>query len=395
MKVDHIRFYVEDAAACRNWLVEKLGFRAIAREQTNDSYLEVVQAGTACLVLGSPKTNQGDIATFLQHHPPGVADLAFWVPDLAAAIRRAEANAARLLQPVQTVALPNGRISWVTIAACGDLTHTLIERTGPTFLLPSNLARTEPSAVVPLEQAVESGTVVGSHSPRRSPIHPQEALLGIDHIVLNVAAGSLDQTVAWYEAVLGLQPDQEFQIETAHSALRSRVMRHPSGNLQLPINEPTSATSQIQEFLEWNGGPGIQHLALEVRDLPHTIGYFHSQGLSTLPVPSAYYAQLRQQAALVLPEDFLQQLEANQLLIDWQDSPATAVLLQTFTQPIFPQPTFFFELIERQVDLADGVRCRAQGFGERNFRALFEAIEREQMKRGSLLQGDRAGQELK
>jgi 4-hydroxyphenylpyruvate dioxygenase len=201
---------------------------------------------------------------------------------------------------------------------------------------------------------------------------------GIDHVVLNVAVGDLEQALSWYEAVLGFQRQQTYTIETDRSGLRSQVMVHPDSGVQFPINEPTSPNSQIQEFLEINQGAGIQHIALQTPKIVEAIAKLRTLGLSFLAIPSAYYSQLSTSSQqLPLSPAELTEIAQQEILVDWQNDGSQALLLQTFTQPIFEQPTFFFELIER--------RQQAQGFGEGNFRALFEAIEREQLKRGSLM----------
>jgi 4-hydroxyphenylpyruvate dioxygenase len=194
---------------------------------------------------------------------------------------------------------------------------------------------------------------------------------------LNVATGDLERALSWYEEVLGFQRQQRFMIETENSGLRSQVMVHPASGVQFPINEPTSANSQIQEFLDVNQGAGIQHIALQTPQIVKAIAQLRHRGLAFLPIPSTYYTQLRtQHQGLPLSTAELEEIAAQQILVDWHNEASQALLLQTFTQPIFEQPTFFFELIER--------RSQAKGFGEGNFRALFEAIEREQLKRGSL-----------
>jgi 4-hydroxyphenylpyruvate dioxygenase len=155
-----------------------------------------------------------------------------------------------------------------------------------------------------------------------------------------------------------------------------------NGDVQLPINEPASANSQIQEFLNVNRGAGIQHIALRTRNIVHAIAQFRASGLSLLPVPKGYYLEIQQRKGLPLSTDELDAIAAQEILVDWKENTffgsnnIIPVLLQIFTQPIFSQPTFFFEFIER--------RYQAQGFGEGNFRALFAAIENEQIKRGSL-----------
>jgi 4-hydroxyphenylpyruvate dioxygenase len=161
-------------------------------------------------------------------------------------------------------------------------------------------------------------------------------------------------------------------------------MLHPLGLVQLPINEPASANSQIQEFLDLNRGAGIQHIALETENLVETIARLRQNGLALIRVPETYYSQLRERPGLPISEAILQAIAAQEILIDWQDDSHSAALLQIFTEPIFDQPTVFLELIERQTSLVNGQLRRAYGFGEGNFRALFEAIERQQIQRGSL-----------
>ena len=218
--------------------------------------------------------------------------------------------------------------------------------------------------------------------------HYQDFFTIIDHAVLNVATGDLERAVKWYQNTLGFQPQQNFEIKTNQSALRSRVMIHPNGNVQLPINEPGSANSQIQEFLDANCGSGIQHIALQTDRILQVVSELRSRGLPFLPVPSTYYSELRQQWESYLSSAEWEAIEVCQVLVDWQKDISEAMLLQIFTQPIFEQPTLFFELIERRKAWVKGQQIQAQGFGEGNFRALFEAIEREQIKRGSLTKGD-------
>ena len=199
-------------------------------------------------------------------------------------------------------------------------------------------------------------------------------------MVLNVRVGDLEKVVSWYEAVLGFQKRQNFAIETERSGLYSQVLVHPDG-VQLPVNEPLCLNSQIQEFLERNRGAGIQHIALSTPRIVRAIARLKTAGLQFLSVPFTYYEQLLQDYPQI--GNLAQEWDAivqQQILVDCQNSPANdltfPLLLQIFTQPIFEQPTFFFEFIERCAS--------ARGFGEGNFRALFEAIEREQIKRSSL-----------
>jgi 4-hydroxyphenylpyruvate dioxygenase len=204
----------------------------------------------------------------------------------------------------------------------------------------------------------------------------------IDHVVLNVEAGDLQEAVSWYEQVLGFQPRQSFTIQTDRSALQSQVL--VCDQVQLPINAPCSSNSQIQEFLTHNRGPGIQHVALRTQDVIHTVAYLRERGIPFLTVPETYYQALQERHHAKTLELDWQALATQQILIDWPLDLPQSLLLQTFTQPIFAQPTFFFEVIERRTYHHQGQMHQAQGFGEGNFQALFEAIEREQEKRGSL-----------
>ena len=374
MEIDHVHFYVEDAQRSRDWFVRTLSFQAVASGANQHTHTEVVKSGPIYLILSSPLSPASPVDQFLRSHPAGVADLAFQVPHLEIVVAKALAQGAKLLQPIQQMQQAQGCCKWAKIAAWGDMSHTLIERSGVTPVLPS-------AELAWNREAVPSHIATPISTRSDTPGIP---LIGIDHVVLNVATGDLEPAVTWYQNVLGLQPQQSFAIQTNRSGLRSQVMVHPSGKVQLPINEPGSANSQIQEFLDVNRGPGVQHIALRTTNIVQTIAQLRNLGVSFLEVPSTYYLQLQQRYGRDLPDADWQAIADQQILVDWQDDDAPAMLLQTFTQPIFGQPTFFFEVIERQVRCLNGQSKQAQGFGEGNFRALFEAIEREQLKRGSL-----------
>jgi 4-hydroxyphenylpyruvate dioxygenase len=353
MKIDHVHFYVEDAKMWRDWFVRHLGFQPVAdRSSSFHTCTEVVKSGAVCFFLSSPLLPTSPVAEFLRKYPPGVADVAFAVEDVEAAIAQAQKYGATILQPTQERQVGRAFLKCGKIAAWGGLTHTLIER----------------SLVICPSSSVNNTN--------------DNTFTAIDHIVLNVAVGELDRAVAWYEKILDFQPQQAFKIKTNRSALHSQVMVSRNGSVQLPINEPASKNSQIQEFLDVNRGPGIQHIALRTTNLVSAIAKFRASGLSLLSVPQTYYTQLKQRPGLPLSPLELEAIAQQEILVDWQEyTPLEGIniaplLLQIFTQPIFEQPTFFFEFIER--------RFQAQGFGEGNFRALFEAIESEQIKRGTL-----------
>ncbi|MDJ0555289.1 MAG: 4-hydroxyphenylpyruvate dioxygenase [Microcoleaceae cyanobacterium MO_207.B10] len=352
MEFDHIHFYLENAIDSRDWFVEKLGFKAISAQTTQDTHTEIINRGQVYFVLSSPITSASSVANFLSLHPPGVADVAFRVGDIESVVAKAAANGAKILQPPtqNSQGLKRAKISgW------GDLSHTLIEKIDDAQILnPTHQLLTD--------------------------------IVDIDHVVLNVAEDNLESALNWYHQILGFQPEQNFDIQTDKSALRSRVMVDVDGGVKFPINEPASANSQVQEFLDANHGAGIQHIALRTGNILGVVGELRSRGLSFLKVPVSYYTNLESKALNYLSKTDWEAVQNYQILLDWQEMISEAMLLQIFTQPIFPEPTIFFEFIERRVSWVDGKLMQAQGFGEGNFKALFEAIEREQMKRGSLVE---------
>ncbi|MEQ9238732.1 4-hydroxyphenylpyruvate dioxygenase [Coleofasciculus sp. E2-BRE-01] len=373
MRIDHIHFYVKDALTCRDWFVQQMGFAFVASGASCHTHTTVVKSGAIYFVLSSAIAPNSPVAQFLRQHPPGVADIAFKVADLEWSLEKLLQRGAKVLQPLQTQVYENGCIKWGKVAAWGDMTHTLVERHSfnPILCFPVQVDwLSEGSTFTPQ-------THHGASLHSTLPQSPTEAFTHIDHIVLNVAAGDLAKAVQWYQQVLDFQPQQVFTIQTEKSGLSSQVMVHPVTGTQLPINEPTSANSQIQEFLDVNGGAGVQHIAIATRNIVGTIAQRRRQGMSFINVPPSYYSQLRDRyPGYNFSTAQWDAIAQQQILVDWQAQSPQALLLQTFTQPIFAEPTFFFEFIER--------RWGAKGFGEGNFRALFEAIEREQMKRGCL-----------
>ena len=382
MRIDHVQFYVDDAEASRDWFVHYLGLQPIASGANHHTRIEVVgthsgkllqgQCQRQCqFVLSSPLTSLSPTAQFLSQHPAGVADIAFLVEDVEAVMERATASGAKVLQPLQEYRHHQGCLRWGKIAAWGSLSHTLIERDDVTSLLP---------VYADVDWEVKF-FVDNDSSDTTQCSDDRTKFTGIDHVVLNVAAGDLERTVTWYKNTLDFQSKQTFKIQTERSALRSQVMVSRNSWVQFAINEPASPNSQIQEFLNVNRGAGIQHIALQTSNLVEVIAQCRRIGLPLLPVPLSYYSQLQQRQGFSLSAAQFEEIAQQQILVDWEDTAvgtvqASPLLLQTFTQPIFGQPTFFFELIER--------RSQARGFGEGNFRALFEAVEREQLKRGSL-----------
>lgn len=359
MNIDHVHFYVEEAEIWRDWFVQVLGFQWIESWSSVNTHTELIQSGTISFQLSSPLTPESPIAHYLRLHPPGVSDVAFRVTNLEAILEQAETIDAPILQPIQIHQSTTGTIKTAQVQGWGDLRHTLIEK------IPSATAL-----------AFCPNTASSLHSP----------LTAIDHIVLNVGLGELEPTIAYYETLFCFQRQQSFSIRTDRSALCSQVLKHPNGPVQFPVNEPASSSSQIQEFLDLNRGAGIQHIALQTKNAIETITQLRQRGLPFLSVPATYYEQLQQRSGFLFAPEEWQCIQSQEILVDWKEDPQAA-LLQAFTHPIFKQPTFFFELIERRAYWKNRCYQQAQGFGEGNFQALFEAIEREQMKRGSLSKG--------
>jgi 4-hydroxyphenylpyruvate dioxygenase len=359
MQIDRVHFYLEDAQKWRDWFVNVMGFQALASDRNSQTQTEIVKSGRVKFVLSSPLSKSSPVAKYLHNHPSGVVDVAFRIDDLESSIEKAIAAGAKLRQPLQQQDFARGRMKWCQITSIANLNHTLVQRIGNPPLLPEISSLEKPELTT-----------------------TENFFTDIDHLVLNVASGELEKTVSWYERVFGFQRKQTFTIKTERSALNSQVMFHPVSGVQFPVNEPISVNSQIQEFLDFNRGAGIQHIALKTKRIIQATQKLRATGLSFLPVPQSYYQKLRQDCKLLpLNNRQWQEIIEQRILVDWQihenpnnqRSNLQPILLQIFTKPIFNQPTFFFELIER--------RERATGFGEGNFQALFEAIEREQFKR--------------
>ncbi|HIK08691.1 MAG TPA: 4-hydroxyphenylpyruvate dioxygenase [Oscillatoriaceae cyanobacterium M33_DOE_052] len=350
MDIYRVHLYVENARYWRDWFVENLYFQAISSTNNNNTHTELVKSGGVRFLISSPRTHTSPVAKFLRQHPPGVGELDFLVNNLELIWERATNSGAKILQPIQE----SKGMKWAKISGWGNLCHTLIEK--PTKTNRDNFQNHH--------VWTERHTLSGSNL---LPL-----FTAIDHAVLNVDTGDLEPALNWYETTLGFQRQQRFKIETAYSGLSSQVLVYPGGGAQLPINEPTSANSQIQEFLDFNNGAGIQHIALSTRDIFATVRHLRNQGVPLIEVPQIYYEELRQRQ-VAMTANQLQQLEELQILADWPKQNPKALLLQTFTRPIFEKPTLFLEIICRYE--------KARGFGEGNFRALFEAVEREQLKR--------------
>jgi 4-hydroxyphenylpyruvate dioxygenase len=351
MYFHHLHFYVRDVAFWRDWFMSQLAFTPVLAHQTLSMIAQQKKAeplaATEILVQGAIEirlSSEGEAAAYLRRHPPGLADVGLATDCFEQVLARSLAHGATLTQPVSVNTAGQRQCQ---LQGWADLRHTLVE---------------------------VSAQWVAAHLAASAT-----RLCSVDHVVLNVPQGELAAASAWYQQVLGLVSTQQFDIATARSGLHSQVLAHPEGTLQMPINEPSSANSQIQEFLHHNRGSGIQHVALRSHDAVAAIAHFRQQGLALISVPQTYYDRLQQRSDCPLPDTSA--ASQQQLLLDWVKGGQQGMLLQTFTQPIFTEPTFFFEIIERGTYVEAGqIKC-AQGFGEGNFQALFEAIERAQIER--------------
>lgn len=347
--IDHIEFIVDDADQWRDFFISKYGMstRYYADESTGvkGRRAHVVGQGRINFIVAEPQ-GKGPEADFmrwhLQKHGCGVRDVAFRTKDALHALNEAARRGAKVTRPL------NGDTNFRggSIAAYGDTIHSFVERA--------------PNAgFAPHYQPVPGGFEDGD-------IH----FAMIDHVVANVE--HMEEWVKYYEEIFGFDLFMHFDINTGRSALMSKVVSSTDGWIKMPINEPSSANSQIQEFLDRYDGPGVQHIALLTPNIVDTIAEMRRRGQDFLDVPDSYYDEEFDKRIGEIQEDkaLLKQLK---ILVDRDHD---GYLLQLFTKCVFARPTLFFEVIQR--------RGRAMGFGEGNFRALFEAIEREQQARGSL-----------
>jgi len=286
-------------------------------------------------------------------HGDGVKVIALSVPDVEEAYREATARGARSLAEPHETADAHGRVRIADIAAYGDTIHRFVDRS---------------EYAGPFLPGFES--VAGSAHDRAGDL-----LLGIDHIVANVELGAMNDWVSYYERVFGMTEMIHFTdeaISTEYSALMSKVVTNGDGRVKFPINEPAEGRrkSQIDEYLEFYEGPGAQHIALTTDDIVRTVEELTRRGIHFLRTPESYYDDVPERVGAI--GESLEDLRRLGILVDRDDE---GYLLQIFTAPVGDRPTIFFELIERH---------GARGFGEGNFKALFEAIERAQERRGNL-----------
>lgn len=347
--IDHLEYFVNDVEEWAEYHEQKVGLHRRAEGDVSTGLRGrrsiVVGQGRVNFVFSEPQGDSDDAAairTYLETHGCGVRDIAFRVADVSAALTTAEERGATIVRPLEE---HEGYASG-TIAAYGDTVHTFLSRASRRDFAPgyTNVAG-----------GVECGD-----------IH----VAMIDHIVANVEV--MDDWVDYYAKVFGFDETAHFDIQTGRSSLMSKVVGDTEGYIRLPINEPSSENSQIQEFLTEFRGPGVQHVALLTSHICRTVNSMRSQGVDFLDVPDTYYEAMPARVGTI--RERFEDVKAARVLVDRDRE--DGYLLQLFTKPIFDRPTLFYEIIQR--------RGNSVGFGEGNFQALFEAIEREQEKRGTL-----------
>src|SRR5450755_674795 len=355
--MDAVVFAVGNARQAAHFYSTAFGMRCVAYQGPEtgcrDEAAYVLESGSARLVLRGPVRGGTALSDHVAAHGDGVIDLAIGVPSAEAAYEYAVAHGATGLDKPEVIEDAHGKVVLAAIATYGDTRHTLVERSGYAgSYLPGHVAA-EPLV-----------------TPPARPYFTE-----IDHCVGNVELGRMDEWVGFYQHVMGFTNMKEFvgdDIATEYSALMSKVVADGSRKVKFPINEPAAGQrkSQIDEYLEYYGGPGVQHMALATDDIVAAVRGMRAAGCDFLQTPGSYYDTLGEWVGDTrVPLDELRELN---ILADRDED---GYLLQIFTKPVQDRPTVFFELIERH---------GSQGFGKGNFKALFEAIEREQERRGNL-----------
>ena len=356
--IDHVRFVVGNAKQTAHYYSTAFGMTLVAYRGPETGHRDVAEyvlkSGSARFVFAGSVRAGTPEAEHHARHGDGVVDIALEVPDVDAAYKHAVEQGARGRDVPQDWSDEHGVVRYAAIDTYGDTRHTLIDRsryTGP--FLPGFVAR----------------------APMVTP--PERRLFqAVDHIVGNVELGHMDEWVGFYRRVMGFTNMAEFigdDIATDYSALMSKVVANGTRKVKFPLNEPAIARrkSQIDEYLEFYGGPGAQHIALATGDIVASVDAMRAAGVEFLETPDAYYDDtLRERIGDVRVP--IEELRARRILVDRDED---GYLLQIFTKPVQDRPTVFYELIERHGSM---------GFGKGNFKALFEAIEREQERRGNL-----------
>ena len=353
---DYIEFYVGNAKQAAYFYRTAFGFKLVAyagpETGVRDRASYVLQQNKVRFVLTTPMHPGNDIANHINHHGDGVRTLALWVDDATKSWEETTKRGAVSVQEPTTISDDHGTVVISGIRTYGDTVHMFVERKNYTGVF------------LPGFQAMES-------TYNTTPA----GLQYVDHCVGNVELGKMDEWVKFYEDVMGFKLLLTFDdkdISTEYSALMSKVVSNGSGYIKFPINEPAEGKkkSQIDEYLEFYHGPGVQHIAIATNDIVHTVTELRDRGIEFLRVPNTYYDDLLDRVGSI--DEDIAPLRELGILVDRDEE---GYLLQIFTKPVEDRPTVFFEIIQRK---------GAKSFGKGNFKALFESIEREQALRGNL-----------
>ncbi|MCA2205816.1 4-hydroxyphenylpyruvate dioxygenase [Nocardia rosealba] len=355
---DALVWVVGNATQCAHFLQSAFGMRleAYAGPETGnrDHKAYVLRSGGARFVVKGAVDPDSPLVAHHDRHGDGVVDIALEVPDVDRCVTWAREHGATILVEPHDESDEFGTVRTAALATYGETRHTLIDRSGYAGpYLPGYIARTS--------------------THRAGP----RIFQAIDHVVGNVEMGQMDRWVDFYRRVMGFTNMAEFvgdDIATEYSALMSKVVANGNHRVKFPLNEPAVGRkrSQIDEYLEFYRGPGVQHIALATGDILATVDALRAEGVEFLPTPDAYYEDPELRARIGHVRVPVEELQRRGILVDRDED---GYLLQIFTRPVTDRPTVFFELIERHGSL---------GFGKGNFKALFQAIEREQAARGNL-----------
>jgi 4-hydroxyphenylpyruvate dioxygenase len=353
---DYVELYVGNAKQAAHYYQSAFGFQLLAyrgpETGVRDRVSYLLVQDKIRLLLTSAQGPDGEVADHVRKHGDGVRDIALWVDDARDAYDKALERGAESAYEPRTTRDDDGEVVTAGIRIYGDTIHSFVER------------RNYTGAFLPGFQKREW----------RYQSEPT-GLLHVDHCVANVELGKMNVWIAFYERVMGFKNLISFDdedISTEYSSLMSKVMANGNERIKFPINEPASGKkkSQIEEYLDFYGGPGVQHLALATEDIIATVTALRDRGVEFLKAPTTYYAELQDRVGAI--DEPIAKLEELGILVDRDPD---GYLLQIFSKPVQDRPTLFFEVIERK---------GARSFGKGNFKALFEAIEAEQALRGNL-----------
>jgi 4-hydroxyphenylpyruvate dioxygenase len=353
---DFIEFYVGNAKQAAHFYQAAFGFQIVAyrgpETGVRDRVSYLLAQNKIRFILTSPLGSDGEIADHVRRHGDGVRDIALWVDDARDAYAKAVERGAESAYEPRVLRDDDGQVVVAGIKIYGDTIHSLVERRAYRGVFMPGFQKREPHY-------------------RAQPT----GLIHVDHCVGNVELGKMNSWVGFYERVMGFKNLISFDdadISTEYSSLMSKVMSNGNERIKFPINEPARGKkkSQIDEYLDFYGGPGVQHLALATDDIIHAVRTLRDRGVEFLTVPTAYYQELQGRVGKI--DEPIDALEELGILVDRDPD---GYLLQIFSKPVQDRPTLFYEIIERK---------GARSFGKANFKALFEAIAREQAVRGNL-----------